>query len=269
MILLKGNGTPRSFRLSLPALQRSITALGFAFSLAVFSAVALLIWNLTHFTPNQVLTPPGSAQAPNPTPNPNPPTNSAPVPVSSTPEAQTQPTTGFWSSITGKSPSAGDEELRKEMQGLRDDLAKLNAEANGRKDLAPGENSGLLQFFGPKNALEPDGALQVKNVKLNKSESEWFLDFEITNTDPEQKQVRGYIVVLAKTPNMLLSYPEGAFNPDQNIVLDFTKGETFGVSRLRPTRATFLASALEGKNPRFHVLLFNTAGKVVSDFHVE
>ena len=189
--------------------------------------------------------------------------------VTITPEAQTQPTTGFWSSITGKSPSAGDEELRKEMQGLRDDLAKLNAEANGRKDLAPGENSGLLQFFGPKNALEPDGALQVKNVKLNKSESEWFLDFEITNTDPEQKQVRGYIVVLAKTPNMLLSYPEGAFNPDQNIVLDFTKGETFGVSRLRPTRATFLASALEGKNPRFHVLLFNTAGKVVSDFHVE
>ncbi|MGZ3684336.1 MAG: hypothetical protein ACXVCI_10825, partial [Bdellovibrionota bacterium] len=48
VILLRGNGSPRTFRLKLPALQRSLTALGFAFAFAIAAAVLLLIWNLLH-----------------------------------------------------------------------------------------------------------------------------------------------------------------------------------------------------------------------------
>ena len=87
--------------------------------------------------------------------------------------------------------------------------------------------------------------------------------------DPEQKTARGYIVVLAKGTTTLASYPEGAFSPSQNIVLDYTKGETFGVSRFREARATFKAAAFEGQKPRFQVLLFASDGRVINNLHVE
>jgi hypothetical protein len=241
VVFLRGNGSPRTFRLSVPALQRSLTGLGFAFAFAVAAALLLLLWNLLRFTPDRV-------DLPFPAPTPVAP---AARPVAS-------------------DAAGGEAELRKELQGLREDNAKLAAEANGRHDLANGVNAGLLQFFGPKNVAEANSPIEVKNVKVSRSGATIAVDFEVTNTDPEQRQVRGYIVVLAKTASTIVSYPEGVFNPDQNIVLDFSKGETFGVSRLRPTRATFPADALEGKRPRFEILLFSTTGgKVLADLHVE
>ena len=251
VILLRGNGSPRTFRFNLPALQKSLTALGFAFAFAIASAVLLLLWNLFHFTSNRV--------------------ELAPVPVvaATAPVAPSAPPKkGFWGN-GGNAPEDG--ELRKEVQGLRDDIAKLNAQADGRKDLASGANGALLQFFGPRNVAEADSPMQVKNVKVarNPPSKEIYVDFELHNTDPNQQQIRGYIVVLAKTANDLMSYPENAFSPTQNIVLDFTKGETFGVSRFRQARAVFPAAPLEGKHPRFQILLFSDEGKVIADLHVE
>jgi hypothetical protein len=244
VILLRGNGSPRTFRLSLPALQRSLTALGFVFAFAIAAAVLLLIWNLFHFTPYRAEAPPAA-------------------PYAASPIAAAAPS----------SPDAGlgEDELRKEVAGLHEDIARLNAQANGRKDLENGANGGLLQFFGPRNVPETDTVMQVKNVKVarNASGREIYVDFELHNTDPDQKQRRGYIVVLAKTPSLLLSYPENVFNPSQNIVLDFTRGETFAVSRFRQARATFQAGPLEGRHPRFQVLLFSDEGKVIADLHVE
>ncbi len=252
VILLRGNGSPRTFRLSVAKLQRSLTGLGFAFAFAIAAAALLLLWNLLHLTSDRVVEVVQVAAPAAPAP-------SAPA----APPAKT----GFWNNLSA--PAGDDVELKKEVQGLRDDIAKMQSEAQGRHDLASGVNQGLLQFFGATNVADAASTLQVKNVKVSRAGNDLAVDFEVTNVDPDQKQVRGYIVVLAKTPNMLLSYPEGAFNPDQNVVLDHTKGETFGVSRLRPTRATFPAAALDGKHPRFQILLFGTNGKVLSDLHVE
>lgn len=255
VILLRGNGSPRTFRLSLPALQRSLTALGFTFAFAIAAAVFLLLWNLLRFTPDRVEAPPAPAVVASPAPGPS-------APAVST-GAQS-----FWS---GGANPPDDAELKKEVAGLREDNAKLNAEANGRKELAPGVNPGLLQFFGPRNVFEQNSPMQVKNIKVahNTPSGEIYVDFELHNTDANQQQNRGYIVVLAKTRNLLMSYPEAVFSPSQNIVLDFTKGETFGVSRFRQARAIFPAAPLEGKHARFQILLFSDEGKVIADMHVE
>lgn len=270
VILLRGNGSPRTFRLSVPALQRSLTALGFTFALAIAAAVLMLLWNLLHLSGDRVeqpapLPPPPVVAAPAPSP-----AVTLPPTVGPAPGVIAKP--GFWSNLTSGNGGADvkDDELHKELQGLRDDIAKMAAEANGRHGLAPGVNAGgLLQFFGPRNVVETDASIQIKNVKVSHAGNEYAVDFEVTNVDPNQRQIRGYIVVLAKTPNLLLSYPDGVFNPNQNIVLDYTKGETFGVSRLRPTRATFPAASLDGKKPRFQILLFGTDGKVIADLHIE
>jgi hypothetical protein len=251
VVLLRGNGSPRTFRLSIPAIQRSLTGLGFAFAFAIVAALLLLLWNLLHLTNARVDFP-----------------ASPPVAVTSAPTANTAPTAPI---VSSSAPTESEEEIRKEIQGLHEEIAKMSAEANGRKNLAVGANSGLLQFFGPRNVMNSatPASIEVKNVKVGHNGGETTVDFEVTNVDPDQKQVRGYIVVLAKTPSELLSYPEGVFNPDQNVVLDYTKGETFGVSRLRPTRATFHSKLLDGSHPRFQILLFHTDGTVISDFHVE
>lgn len=253
VVLLRGNGSPRTFRFSLPALQRSLTAVGFAFVLALAATFFLLLWNFFHFTPDRIEAPAVS------------------VPV---PAAAPEKGTGFWSKISSPSanvePGKEDEELRKEVLGLREDVAKLNALADYRKKLQDGENEGLLQFFGPRNVLETAAPMQVKNVKVLKAgNKDTYVDFELHNVDPEQRQARGYIVVLAKTPSFLMSYPPNAFSPTQNIVLDFTKGETFAVSRFRQARAVFAAGPLEGQQVSYQVLLFANDGKVIADLHVE
>ncbi len=240
VVLLRGNGSPRTFRFSLPALQRSLTTLGFLFAFAVAAAIFLLLLNLFHF---------GSDRAETST--------TSPTPAAALTSAP---------SDTGKN----DLELHKEVAGLHEDIARLTAQADGRKELANGANSGLLQFFGPSNTSVAESLIQVKNLKVVRGPTKSiYVDFELHNVDPNQKQARGYIVVLAKTPSFLAVYPEGVFSSNQNIVLDFTKGETFAVSRFRQGRAIFPSASLNGKDAQFQVLLFGTDGKVIADLHVE
>ncbi len=263
VILLRGNGSPRTFRLSLPALQRSLTALGFLFTFSILAAISMLLFNVFRSAsslrlPESHMVPPAVTR-----------------PADAAPESEKSP---FWKNITGGStsaPSAQDEgELRREMQGLREDIAKLAAQADGRKEIQAGQLSGLLQFFGPRNIEEGISPIAVKNIRVSaspagQSAKEIYVDFELHNIDPEQRLARGYILVLAKTPGYMAVYPENAFSPTQNILLDYTKGETFGVSRFREARARFAAAPLEGGKPRFQVLLFTTEGKVIANMHVE
>jgi len=190
--------------------------------------------------------------------------------------------TGLWQQLKGavNNPAAApavatgsDSELQKEVLGLRKDIAALGARAEGRKDISPGNPGGLLQFFGPRSTVvaETDSAMRVRNPRVNKESAgrQFAVDFELHNVDPQQRQERGYIVVLAKTPDLLVSYPNAVFAPSQNILLDYTKGETFAVSRFRQARATFTAAPLEGKRVSYQILLFSTDGRVLANLPVE
>jgi hypothetical protein len=270
VIFLRGNGSPRTFRVSLPALQRSLTALGFAFTFALFATIFLLLLNF--FRSSSEPNSPVVVSAPSSSPTVSP---STPVVTASKPEAGFVRRGGFWSAITGAVRETGkaDPEQQKELQGLHEDIARLNAQLDGRKELPKGDLQGLLQFFGPRNIpVAPDSApIQVKNAAIvhDPATKQLYVDFEIHNVDPDQKQVRGYIVVLGKTKNFLGVYPANAFAPSQNIVLDYTKGETFAVSRFRQARATFAAARFEDENPKFQVLLFGSDGRVLADLHTE
>lgn len=232
--------------MSLPLLHRSLTTMGFAFAFAILASVVLLGFSLVR---PLVLPFPSAA-----------PTISRPV-VSADPAAP-KPAEG-----------ADQSELEKEVVGLRQDLANLNAKLDARKDLPSGGSSALLQFFGPRSSLVPEAesVMRVRNAKAVRDGSgkQIFLNFELHNVDPRQRQERGYIVALGKTPDNMVTYPAGVFAPNQNIVLDFTKGETFAVSRFRQARANFPAAPLEGKRASYQILLFGTDGRVLANQHVE
>lgn len=264
VILLRGNGSPRSFRLSLPALHRSLTAIGFLFALAILTSLVLLGFSLVR-AGSSVL-PVSAPVAVSPMPSPAPATGSESPPAG----------TGIWQQLKGSvdhKPAAGDDsELQKEVSGLRADIAKLNAQIDGRKDLTP-TASPLLQFFGPRSQLVPESqsVMRIRNAKVTKDQAskQILLDFELHNVDPQQRQERGYIVALAKSPDLMVSYPNGVFAPGQNIVMDFTRGETFAVSRFRQARATFPLVNLDSRRLNFQILLFGTDGKVLGNLAVE
>jgi hypothetical protein len=263
VVLLRGNGSPRSFRVSLPALHRSITAVGFLFALAIFASLVLLGFSLIRSMNPQPDTP--VAVAPVPV---APPAGTAPAPADNTGSP------GLWQQLKGTvQPPAGpaDSELQKEVAGLRQEIASLSARLEDRKTLAPEANDSLIQFFGPRSALVPEAqsAMRIKNPRITKDGKELTLSFELHNIDPQQNQQRGYIVAIAKTPDLLLTYPNYALKPNENVLLDFTKGETFAVSRFREAKATFPLAPLEGRKASYQILLFAHDGRVIGNMHVE
>lgn len=248
VVFLRGNGSPRTFRVPLPALQRALTALGFSFCVALFLAVFFAA--LAYFRGGERVAGPSA--------------------VATAPAATDSNSGGIWNSLSGDG-EANDSELAKEVNGLRQDIARLQTQADGRKELPKGYNNELLQFFGPRARPIPenDSMMRVKNAKVETSMGDLNISFELHNVEPSQKQQRGYIVVLAKTPDMMMVYPPTAFAPTQNIVLDYTKGETFGVSRFRQAKAVFPAAPFANRKPKFQILLIAHDGTVVANHHVE
>lgn len=263
VVLLRGNGSPRSFRVSLPALHRSLTAVGFLFALAIFASLVLLGFSLIR------------------TMNPGTGSPVAVAPAPSAPPAQTAPaeasgSSGLWQQLKGTvqvPPGSESSELQKEVTGLRQEIAALSARLEERKTLAPEANDSLIQFFGPRSSLVPENmsAMRIKNPRITKDPAakEIVLSFELHNIDPQQNQQRGYIVAVAKTPDMLLTYPNYALKPNENVLLDFTKGETFAVSRFREAKATFPLAPLEGRKASYQILLFAHDGRVIGTMHVD
>jgi hypothetical protein len=258
VVLIRGNGSPRSFRLSLKALHRSLTALGFLFALSVLASVVLLGISISG---------PGTAG----------------LLASQQPEQAEQSEEGVleedetgqagrWGIFRPREPARDDSELQQEVTGLRQDIARLNAQLEGRREL-PDQASVLLQLLGPRSSLVPEAQsmMRVRNpvTVRDQATKQLLLDFELHNVDPRQRQERGYIVVLAKTPDVLVTYPEGVLSPGQNILVDFTKGETFAVSRFRQARATFPLGPLDSRKTSFQILLFGMDGKLIANAHVE
>jgi hypothetical protein len=254
VVLLRGNGSPRSFRLSLPALHRSLIALGFLFAFALLAAAVML--GISVFQNVQLPELP---------------------PVASSPSAQTPgqapESGGLWQQLKGAtSPTPSDSELQKEVEGLRQDVARLNAQIDKRQTVSSSSKP-LIQFLGPRAVLVPesDTFIRIKNPKVTRDVSgkQMLVSFELHNVHPQQVQERGYIMVVAKTPDMILTYPARALSPDDNILVDFTKGETFAISRFREAEATFPLNLLEGRKPSFQIILFSTDGRVLGHMHVE
>ncbi len=264
MVLIRGNGSPRSFRLRVPALQRTLFALSLLLSLCFFSAILFGSLYLFRSKPS-----PSEALVATTAPH----TETAPQ-TQPSPQVDTK-NPSLWQSVSGMlekkaTETTGNEsESQKEIAGLREENAKLNAKIEARK---PIEGAGLVQFFGPSSvAVSAEEALiQVKNAKISRVDAKNIaLDFELHNTDPGQKQVRGYIIVLAKSADAIAVYPANAFSTNENILVNFTKGETFSISRFRAAHASFSAAALEGRKPSFQIVLFRTDGKVLATQHVE
>jgi hypothetical protein len=226
VVLLRGNGSPRAFRLNIPYLQRSLLLLGA--TIAVLLIIALGASGIAILKKESIQIP---------------------------------------------FPMMEKDEASKETQGLRDDIAKLQQTIEDRKALPEKveDRSSPIRLLSATTVLAPDAeaTLKIKNAVVTRTGGDMKIGFEIHNTDTTQKQVRGYIVVLAKSKNFILTYPDGAFSPTENVLLNFTRGETFAISRFRTAMAEFHnVPPVEG-HIHFQVFLFSTLGKIITTMHLE
>jgi len=288
VVLLKGNSSPRSFRIPLFGLYRSLTFLGFTFFTALLlSGVFVLYLSYQSWTQEEL--------APRAPQNTQPPTVTiaetiaapstevaATVTITTTATATATVTaitssseevsSSLWNRIAGsfskKSNQDSKSETEKEIVGLREQVAALNNKADGRAELNSGD--GPITLLPSKSTLiaKSENLVEVKNISLSTDAGKTKLKFEIHNTDLRNKQVRGYIVAIAKSPDALFIYPTGTFAPKDNILVNYTKGETFAVSRFREAIATF-PETVTGKGFQFQILLFRSDGKMISHQHVE
>jgi hypothetical protein len=241
VVLIRGNGTPRSFRLAVPELQRSVFTLGLSFLALVLlgvTSVGFYFYERKHLLLDQL---PKI-------------TVSAPAPVSSNPN-----------------PISSDEQA-KELAGLREELAKINTQLDQRQPLPTDNNSKVfLQFLSARNVsvAEGEALVKIQNAQPHRVGNDIQLSFELHNIDSEQKKVRGYIVALAKSPDFLFVYPSGAFSQKENIILNFAKGETFAISRFRAAQAIFKNVPVGGPPINYQILLFSWEGKLLGSLYLE
>lgn len=138
------------------------------------------------------------------------------------------------------------EEMEKELSETRlayDSLKKqaLNTASGNSPSLAGGANS----FTGlpPDSILEALPSTETLPFRLEKLTAEWKGNtlqirsaIEYAREDGGNQQ--GHFIILARGPQSLLAYPEGAFNPaGTSSLINPDGGEFFSVSRYREVKA--------------------------------
>ncbi len=229
LVLMRANGAPRTFNLPVPRLKRNITLVAGIFALLL---ICSLVFSSLYIYDNY---------------------------------------------ITDKPPilTNTDAEKLQSINLLMTEISKLQTNLSNKKDLTkfPANASDFkypLQLLGPLSVRADSSPINIEEPKVirNEDSKNVRLQFNIINKLPNQKKVRGYIIVLAKTPNGIKIYPEGAFSPNDNILLTYNNGETFGISRFRSSEASFKNIKSDLKNIGFQILLFSYSGEVLASLHI-
>ena len=157
---------------------------------------------------------------------------------------------------------------------LAANLASAQAALESRKKLQMGENDkGVvpIALLGPASTMLADSPVQIDKptVKRQSGSGDVTIEFNLQNTRPDADRIRGYIVVLAKSPKAVYAYPEGAISIDENILVNYAKGETFGISRSRATIATFNDIKAEKNALSFQIFIFSHTGQILASMNVQ
>ena len=231
LVLLRANGSPRTFNLPIPRLKRSLMLISGLFAFLAFSS--------TIFSGLYV----------------------------------------YENYIAKRPPLLTSEDAAKleSIKGLTSEINTLQANLEKRKKLGSSvttvhsADTVPLSLFSAMSTQVDNSAVQINNPSIRRSESDSSIDlkFELQNKFPNKQRVRGYIIVLAKTPDQIHVYPERAFSIDEDVLLNYNQGETFGISRFRAASAKFTNIDAKRGDLSFHILIFSYTGKILNSLHVK
>lgn len=160
--------------------------------------------------------------------------------------------------------SSGDSELT-EAQNRVKELEKENQAIQAKLALMPSDTSSDMYFgqilrpYGTQNLIDK-GMLQLEQIDFSYDSQKSVLKFQLINPHPETK-ISGHIIVFQYSATETKIYPGVLQNSAMNGV-KFSQGESFAVSRLRPTVAEFTGLAISNK-VKFVIYIFNREGDLL------
>ncbi|MBK22384.1 MAG: hypothetical protein CME70_00140 [Halobacteriovorax sp.] len=103
--------------------------------------------------------------------------------------------------------------------------------------------------------------LAVESVSSSQGNGSYTFKFNLSNNSKNQEKIAGYIFVMMKSGNTYGFYPEDVFSENE-MQMDFNKGEYFATSRFRPVDAKFTLPTKAG-TALFKVLVFSRTGDLL------
>ena len=112
-----------------------------------------------------------------------------------------------------------------------------------------------------QNDLTKTPDLAVESIASRQGNGTYTLKFNLSNNSKNQEKIAGNIFVLMRSGNKYHFYPNDVFEENE-MQMDFNKGEYFATSRFRPVDAKFPMPA-KVTNALFKVLVFSRTGDLM------
>jgi hypothetical protein len=152
--------------------------------------------------------------------------------------------------------------LREEVRSLQTSNQQLSDKLSMHPAAAEADDPFLMLIkkpYGMQN-LQKENRVTLDQFEVDTSAKKTTFNFQIISTNPETK-VSGHILVFMTTENGIMAYPK-ELNKTLHQGIKFNSGETFAVSRLRPTSAEF-PQVTDGKEVKFTIYIFNREGDLL------
>jgi hypothetical protein len=118
---------------------------------------------------------------------------------------------------------------------------------------------GIKKPYGMQN-LTAQNQVTLEQIELKQEIDKLSLKFQIISSTPETR-VTGHVLVMMFSDAGVMVYPKEA-NTNLSSGIKYSQGESFAVSRLRPTTADFTQKAT-GEGVRFIIYIFNREGDLL------
>lgn len=153
-------------------------------------------------------------------------------------------------------------ELEAQVQELQQTNEELTTKIAQGAAVTTAEDPHLMVIkkpYGMQNLLA-ENRVTLDNFQLNQDDKRLHFKFQIISATPE-KRVTGHVIVFMLSPSGMIAYPQQA-NATLSTGVKYSAGETFSVSRLRPTDAEFPLRP-PGENVKFVIYIFNREGDLL------
>lgn len=164
----------------------------------------------------------------------------------------------------------------KEIVALKTDIQKLETKIKGLENnnkvltqkVSTGSSketsSSILDLltvpFGFKD-LRSQALISFNNVNISVKNKNIYFNFDLANNSPNARKLTGYLTIIQHQENLVQYYPSYDLSP-KSLRLEFSKGEYFSFSRLRPTEAKF--TKYSSNSAKYKVYIFNKTGDLLA-----
>lgn len=155
------------------------------------------------------------------------------------------------------------QELESEVETLRAANEQITQKLSGQPSLPTGTDEPYLlsvrKPYGMQNLLS-ENRIKLDQFEFVQDAASVSLKFQLISSDSDKK-VTGHILVAMLSENGMMMYPQEA-NSQLAQGVKYSAGETFAVSRLRPTNASF-AFKPKSESVRFVITIFSREGDLL------